>query len=101
MLRALIVTAVVGVLFAAPAAAQPDNDGYLSVLRRAGVMGSDATLLTLGNNVCAQFHSGAGFDTVAASIWKNTNYQALQAGMIVEAAKHSLCPDVYDLPAAS
>jgi hypothetical protein len=58
-------------------------------------------LLTLGNNVCAQFHAGAGFDTVAASIWKNTPYQAFQAGMIVEAAKRSLCPDVYDMPSAS
>lgn len=89
------------VLFAAPAAAKPDNDGYLSILRRAGVLGSDTTVLTLGNNACGQFRAGATFDTVAASIWKNTNYPAIQAGMIIEAAKHYLCPDVYDLPAAS
>ncbi|WP_231988700.1 DUF732 domain-containing protein [Mycobacterium sp. 1274761.0] len=73
----------------------------MSILRRAGLKGSDATLITFGKSVCSQFHAGSGFDTVAASIYKNTNYQALQAGMIVEASTHYLCPDVYDLPAAS
>lgn len=101
MLRGLIAAAVVGLLFAPTAAADPDSSGFLSVLRRAGVKGSDATLLMVGNNVCSQFHAGAGFDSIAKSIWTSTNYQAFQAGMIIEAAKSNLCPDVYDLPSAS
>ena len=88
-------------VLAAPAAAEPDSEGYLNILRRAGVKGSDATLLNLGANVCDQFHAGLGFDAVAKSIWSNTPFQAFQAGQIVEASKGYLCPDVYDMPSAA
>lgn len=74
MFAALIFTFGMGVAVAAPAAAQPDEDGYLSDMRdNGGFSGSDSEMLDWGYRACDDWRDGVNRDVIIGNIFENTD----------------------------
>jgi Protein of unknown function (DUF732) len=74
MFAAMILTLGMGVAVAAPAAAQPDEDGYLSDMREnGGFSGSDSEMLDWGYRACDDWRDGTNRDVIIDNIYDNTD----------------------------
>jgi hypothetical protein len=69
-----ILTLGMGVAVAAPAAAAPDEDGYLSDMRdNGGFSGSDSEMLDWGYRACDDWRDGVNRDVIIGNIYDNTD----------------------------
>jgi hypothetical protein len=74
MFAATIVVLGVGVAIAAPAAAAPDEQGYLSDMRdNGGFSGSNSEMLDWGYRACDDWRDGINRDVIIGNIYENTD----------------------------
>jgi len=77
----------------APVAYADSSADYLAILDSAKISYSNpTTAINMGNTMCQQLHNNAAPD-VAAMGALNAGYTGEQAGKILYAASHALCPD--------
>ena len=62
-----------GIAVAAPAAAEPDEEGYLSGMRSDGFSGSDADMLDWGYRACDDWRDGINRSEIIENIYDNTD----------------------------
>ncbi|RDH76061.1 DUF732 domain-containing protein [Mycolicibacterium moriokaense] len=63
-----------GLAVAAPASAQPDEDGYLNDMRdNGGFTGSDSEMLDWGYRACDDWQDGVNRDVIINNIYQNTD----------------------------
>ena len=58
---------------AAPAAAEPDEDGYLSDMHANGFTGPEAEMLDWGYRACDDWSDGVSRDVIIDNIYSNTD----------------------------
>ena len=68
-----VLTLGMGIAVAAPAAAQADEEGYLSDMRSEGFTGSDSEMLDWGYRACDDWRDGINRDVIIGNIYDNTD----------------------------
>lgn len=85
--------AVVALLSAAPAAADPSDDAFLGALADNGIVMNDpGTAVSMARSVCAGLDRNQKTSVVVMKVMKDTNLSARQAGFFVGASVSAYCP---------
>jgi Protein of unknown function (DUF732) len=82
-----------GIAVAAPAAAQPDEEGYLFNMRSDGFSGSDSEMLDWGYRACDDWRDGINRDVIIDNIYENTDESISRedATFLFDSATFYLC----------
>ncbi|HTX94231.1 MAG TPA: DUF732 domain-containing protein [Mycobacterium sp.] len=97
-----ILLSVAGVLCAAPASADQNDDAFIAALQRDGIAFSDRdAAITAGHNICAGLDRGETPAALIGGVVRNTDLSARQAAYLIGASVASYCPqhrNVVDNP---
>jgi Protein of unknown function (DUF732) len=82
-----------GIAVAAPAAAQPDEEGYLFDMRSDGFTGPDSEMLDWGYRACDDWRDGINRDVIIDNIYENTDESISRedATFLFDSATFYLC----------
>ncbi|WP_231974883.1 DUF732 domain-containing protein [Mycobacterium sp. E1747] len=85
--------AVVALLAAAPAVADPSDDAFLGALADNGIMMSDPrAAISMARSVCAGLDRNQKSSVLAMKVMKGASLSARQAGFFVGASVSAYCP---------
>lgn len=89
----LTLPSAAALLFAAPAAADPADDAFLSGLADNGIVINDpGTAISMAHTVCAGFENNQPASLLAMKAMRNTNLTPKQAGFFVGLSVSAYCP---------
>lgn len=97
-----VAMAAAGLLFAAPASADQNDDSFLAAIQRNGIaFGDRGAAIAAGHNMCAGLDKGKTPTSLVLSVVKATDLSAQAAGYLLGASVASYCPQhKADMPAS-
>ncbi|BBZ69420.1 DUF732 domain-containing protein [Mycobacterium paraseoulense] len=88
-----IALAAAGVLFAAPASADQNDDAFIAEIQRNGVVFSDrGAAIAAGHNMCAGLDKGKTPTSLVLNVVRATDLSAHEAAFLLGASVASYCP---------
>ncbi|OBG63251.1 hypothetical protein A5702_23075 [Mycobacterium sp. E3339] len=82
-----------GLLFAAPASADQNDDAFIAEIQRSGIVFTDrGAAIAAGHNMCAGLDKGKTPTSLVLNVVRATDLSAHEAGYLLGASVASYCP---------
>ncbi|WP_231994743.1 DUF732 domain-containing protein [Mycobacterium sp. ACS4054] len=82
-----------GLLFAAPASADQNDDAFIAEIQRSGIVFTDrGAAIAAGHNLCAGLDKGKTPTSLVLNVVRATDLSAREAGYLLGASVASYCP---------